>query len=383
MNPYVNVSIPVSLMSVSALNDLLAAIEDAAPFDDVNIAGGRNIMVKAGGRVYRLSGRIIKGREVDALAGDIGRGANVPTDVRAMRQLDPGYQFTHQDRIVYRYRVNISAIRSDSDQQLKITMRAIRADIPSLEYVMLEEADFQRMISGPGLVIISGETGSGKTTTIAAAIGELIRRSPDTGDGRIISAYEQPTEFMYERLVAEILKSRGECNVEVYQHEIGSDLPSFSEGIRNALRSNPDIILLGEARELETIQAALTFALSGHLVFITTHAKGAIATLMRLISEFPESRQTSAFLSFLSCTKMIMSQQLAPSEVRGRAPIRESIVISNELQRQFALCSTFEQANSMFVKHFDKAGRTFDNSAEEMLRRGLISDVVAKHFSEA
>src|SRR5690606_28766423 len=195
-NPYERVKVPASLMTIESLNLLLGELESAASFDDVNIAGGRNIMVKSGGRVYRLPHRVVRGKEVDALAACIGKGSNVSTDVRAMRQIDPGYQFTFEDRIIYRYRVNISAIRSDGDQQLKIAMRAIRADIPTLDFVMLDEVDYQTMTNGPGLVIVSGETGSGKTTTIAAAVGELIKRSAENDDGRIICTYEQPTEYM-------------------------------------------------------------------------------------------------------------------------------------------------------------------------------------------
>lgn len=382
-NPFASVSLPASITTLAALNTFLGELESVKSFDDINIVGGRNVIVKSSGMVYRVGERKLKSWEVEAIAGLIGKGSNVPTDVKAMRQLDPSYQFTWNERVVYRYRVNVSALRASGEQQIKITMRAIRADIPSLEYVRISEEEFSAMTSGAGLVIISGETGSGKTTTLAGVIGEIIRRAGMGGRGKVICTYEQPVEFMYERLVDETLNKEGSCNVEVYQHEIGLDLPSFGEGIRNALRSNPDIILLGEARELETISAALTFALSGHLVFITTHAKGVIATLMRLISEFPESRQTSAFLSFLSCTKMIISQQLAPSEKCGRVPIREKLLISDAQQGAFALCHEFAQANVMFAEHFNKNGATFKESARQMYESGLINDGVMNHYSQA
>lgn len=381
MNPYDCVELPESILSIEDFNCLLGQLENTKKFDDLNFAGGRHVIVKSGGSVFRIKGRTIKPREVDFLAGLIGKGANVSSDVRGGRQLDPSYQFTHDERLIYRYRVNISAMREGGQQQIKVAMRAIRAEIPSLEYVRISEKDFSSMAYGPGLVIVSGETGSGKTTTIAGVIGEIIRRS-GSGKGGVICAYEQPCEFMYGDLVKDVLATTGQCNVEVYQHEIGTDLKSFGEGVRNALRSNPDIIILGEAREFETISAALTFALSGHLVFITTHAKGAIATLTRLVSEFPESRQSAAFLSFLSCTKLIMSQELVLSKNGDRVPVREQLKIDERMQGEFSLCHSYEQANQKLSTLFSEKGQRFEDSAKALHDSDEISDAVFNFYRE-
>lgn len=379
-NPYDEVPLPAHFTKES-FDEYLGGLESVKEFDDINISGNRNIVIKAGGSVYRVSKRRIRSSEVDILARIIGIGSNVPTDVRAMKQLDAAYQFTHEERVVYRYRVNISAMRSDGEQNLKIALRAIRAEIPSMDFAMIKEHEFLKMMGGAGLVIISGETGSGKTTTLAAAVGELIKRN-GIGEGRVVCTYEQPVEYVYEPLIERVVEDSGDCRVEVYQHEIGADLPSFGEGVRNALRSNPDIIILGEARELETIDAALKFAMSGHLVFITTHAKGVVASLMRLVSEFPQERQGAALLSFLSCTKMIISQQLARKAGGGRIPVRESLIINEDTQREFAVNSDGSKANSMFVQYFKDNGITFQNSAQKHYDEGLIENDVLNFYKE-
>ena len=260
-------------------------------------------------------------------------------------------------------------------------MRAISSDIPTLDYVGLSEDEYSLMMNGPGLVIISGETGSGKTTTVAGTIGHLIRNSHRTDDSRIISGYENPVEYLYQPLVENQIDEHGCCSIEVYQHEIPIDLPSFSEGMRNAFRSNPDIIILGEARDRVTIEASLQAALSGHLVFITTHAKGFLNTIARLITSFDESQRDAARTDFSTCIKMVISQELIlHQDGRGIVPLREKMVFTEDLRRKFAKCET-KDLTAALANAFELEGHSFLMDAKELRESGQISDAQFQHIA--
>lgn len=369
-NPFSEIKLDSSITSLEEFNELLGEIESVAAFDDLNIAGGRNLIVKSGGSVFRIGKRKLQGSEVEGIANLIGKGSNVSSDVYGGNQLDPGYQFTFKERKVFRYRVNISSIRDGGGQQIKIAMRAIKSEIPSINYVSLKEEDCKAILNGGGLVIISGETGSGKTTTLAAIIGYVIKSGLYS---KVVCCYEEPTEFIYQPLIDEMIEKNGECGVEVYQHEIGHDLTTFIEGTRNAFRSNPDIILLGEAREYETIEASMLLAQSGHLVFITTHAKGVINTISRLVSSFPAEKQDSARMSFMTATKAIISQELLVKSDKSRIPIREELFIHESIQREFGR-SSVNDLSSKFADYFNNKGVTFAQYANALYEEGRLSE---------
>lgn len=378
INPYAEIHVEAGISSPSDFNKILGDIEEAQSFDDINFVSGRLLAVKSNGKVFRVGKRKLKTSEVEYLATLIGRGSNVPSDIRSGNQLDPSYQFTYKERLTFRYRVNVSAIRGDFGQDLKITLRSIKSEIPSLDYARISETDFDFILDGAGLLILSGETGSGKTTSIAAIIGHLIRNSVGKNLHRIVCCYEQPSEYMYQSLVDNVYKETG-CNVEVYQHEIGLDLKDFVEGTRNAFRSNPDIILLGEARDLPTIKAALMLAQSGHMVMITTHAKGAINTISRLVSSFTEDEQGAALQGFLTSTKMIISQELIRSLDGGRVPIREFVSISNKAQRDFGVENP-KNLMAAFGKYFSENGTTFMEHGRKLYSDGDISQTIYENI---
>lgn len=372
-NPFESVRVPDHIASKQDLNDFLGQLEEAAKFDDLIFTGGRSIIIKSGGRVHRVgNGEILEPSVADSIAEILGGGANIPSDLKAMKMIDDRYRFTHNEDAVYRYRTNLVATQTDEGQACRATLRAIRAEIPSLEFVRLSQNDFRFLIDGPGLVIISGETGSGKTTTLAAVIGALIRQSvTDDGIGDVIvNTYEEPIEFEYEELVKKTLTDCGLCSVEVFQHEIGTDIESFMVGTQNAFRSNPDIILLGEVRELATAKAAMLLSQSGHLVFITTHAKGVLNSINRLVQQFPPDQQPSVRMSLLCSTKAVISQQLIKTST-GRLPLREHLFIPENIQRKFARMNSME-AGTAYADFFTENGTTFLKCAQGFYDSGEI-----------
>jgi defect-in-organelle-trafficking protein DotB len=349
---------------------LLGLVEEAQSFDDINFGGERTIVIKSGGLVFRVGSRSLTSAEVESIANQIGKGSNVASDLYGGQQHDDSYQFTHKEQEIFRYRVNMASMRAGGGQQIKIAFRSIKSEIPTLDYVRIEQPQFDFMLNGAGIVIISGETGSGKTTTLAGIIGHIIRSGKFS---KVISCYEQPVEYSYQPLVDHILESGADCSVEVYQHEIGSDLHSFIEGTRNAFRSNPDIIILGEAREYETVDAALLLGQSGHLVFITTHAKGVTNSISRLVNSFPVDRQPSANLGFLTTTKCIISQELFKKNDGTRLPVREQLLIPDSVQRAFGQVGT-ELLSRKFSDYFNEHGETFAQSAEKLHSQDLLND---------
>jgi defect-in-organelle-trafficking protein DotB len=380
-NIYSSIELPVAFTDKDLFKKFLGEVQAIKAFDDINFVTDRYVVVKTSGHLYRIGKRRMKATEVEFLANYIGRGANVASDVKGGEQLDDAYKFVYQETKSYRYRVNISALQNEYGQGLKLNMRAISTDIPTLEYVGLSQDEFELIFNGPGLVVLSGETGSGKTTTVAGGLGHLIRTSNERNDSRIISCYENPTEYLYQPLVENILEKDGACSIEVYQHEIPKDLPTFSEGMRNAFRSNPDIINLGEARDRVTIEASLQAALSGHLVLITTHAKGFLNTISRLITSLEESQRDVARVDFSTCLKMVISQELiSTADGKGRVPLREKMVFTEDLRLRFAKCSPTELTKEL-TNAFEESGHSFLDDAKILLSKGTITKSQYKHIA--
>jgi twitching motility protein PilT len=163
-----------------------------------------------------------------------------------------------------------------------------------------------------GLILVTGPTGSGKTTTLAAMVDYL----NDNFDHRIITI-EDPIEFYHTHKKSTI-----------NQREIGVDVPSFAEAIRRALRQDPDVILVGEMRDLETIEAAITAAETGHIVFGTLHTTGAQGTVNRIIDVFPTSQQEQIRTQLSTAIIGILSQTLLPKITGGRVAAYEMLVVT-------------------------------------------------------
>lgn len=375
-------SIPSQFInSREALCNLLASLEETGSFDDVNFASDRFVLIKSGGRTFRLGDRPLNAEEVAVIACVIGGGANVSADVMSGRMLDPGFSFIHKEREPFRYRCNISSIHTNGVQGIKVALRRIPNEIPTREYTRVSDELFNSMVGRAGLYIVAGETGSGKSTTLASIFGDLIRniaRGNGDNKGALIITAENPIEYGYHQLVSEQGYS-SRVGVEVFQHEVGSDFPDYGEAIRSLFRSNPDIVLIGEARDLETIKAALLMAMSGHRVYVTTHAGSCLSTITRLVNSFPAEEQTSAMVDFLANTNCIITQELHLTP-NGRLPIREYVAFPEEVKRNFALCNSLEEAKTKFSDYFESFGNSFIKSAEQYFKEGLLDEAGLNHY---
>jgi twitching motility protein PilT len=213
-----------------------------------------------------------------------------------------------------RYRVNLHSQRGT----LAAAFRAIPPEVPSFESLNLPPAVLSFAEYPSGLVMITGGTGQGKSTTVAAFIEHMNR----TRRGHIITI-EDPIEFAF---------THGTCVIE--QREIGIDSPSFASALRHVLRQRPDVIVIGEMRDLETISTALTAAETGHLVLATLHTASAAQTLARIIDVFPPEQQGQVRLQLAASLRGIVCQALCRDAAEeGLVPATEILVATTAIRR--------------------------------------------------
>lgn len=195
-----------------------------------------------------------------------------------------------------------------------------------------------------GLVLVTGATGSGKSTTLASLINEINTERPCH-----ILTIEDPIEFIHTNKSA-----------VVHQREVGIDVPTFAEAIRNAMREDPDVILLGEMRDLDTMHAAITAAETGHLVFATLHTNDAVGVIDRLIGMFPGSEQNTIRQQISTCLRAVVTQTLARKvEGRGRVPINEILMVNGAVQH------LIREHNPSQIRSIMETGRAMGNQTFE------------------
>lgn len=210
-------------------------------------------------------------------------------------------------------------------------IRLLNDHIPELSELGLPRAAAELPGYSQGLVLITGETGSGKSTTLAAVLNQINKNA-----AKHILTLEDPIEYVYtpERCV-------------INQREIGKDTQSFAAGLRAALREDPDVILVGEMRDLETIETALTAAETGHLVFGTVHTNSAADSIDRMVDVFPAARQQQIRLQLSMSLKAVLSQQLLPREGGGRVLACEVMKVDGAIRNLIREGKTPQIANAI------------------------------------
>jgi twitching motility protein PilT len=281
-----------------------------------------------------------------------------------MEKGDIDFSYGIQD--LSRFRVNVYRQRGS----VSITIRLIPSKIPAMEQLGLPPIAEEFAKKPQGLLLVTGPTGSGKSTTLAAIIDYINRNRNDH-----IITLEDPIEFVH---------SHKSCILN--QREIGVDTESFSSGLRAALRQDPDVILVGEMRDLETISIAITAAETGHLVFGTLHTADAPQTIDRIIDVFPPEAQQQVRVQLASVLLGVMAQRLLPTaDGSGRVAAIEVLVntpaISNLIRSE-----KVHQIRSAMQTGKAQGMQTMDNALRELLQQRLITVEAAREamfgFSE-
>jgi len=269
------------------------------------------------------------------------------------RQIDLAYDVPG----LCRFRVNVYFQR----EALGAAFRQIPQDIKSLEELGLPETLHELTTKPRGLVLVTGPTGSGKSTTLAALIDEINRTRTDH-----ILTIEDPIEFVH---------SHKGCVVN--QREIGVDANSFGDALRAALRQDPDVILLGEMRDLETIGTALTAAETGHLVFGTLHTQSAPSTIDRIIDVFSAEQQEQVRTQLASALQGVVTQTLLPTaDGHGRVAALE-VLFPDDAVRNLIRQAKVEQIYSVMQTNTSRGMITLEQSLSELVLRRVITKDIA------
>lgn len=260
-----------------------------------------------------------------------------------------------------RFRVNLFKQRGS----IAISIRVVGLKVPTLNELKFSPAVKELTLNKRGLVLVTGPAGSGKSTTLAAMINEINM----TRAVHIITL-EDPIEYLHKH-------NKSIIN----QREIGRDTASYASALRAVLREDPDVILIGEMRDLETISIALTAAETGHLVFSSLHTIGAAKTIDRIIDVFPPYQQQQVRIQLAGVMKGIISQQLLPKiGGNGRIAALEIMVATNAIQNMIREGKTYQIESSMQTG--SKYGmRTMDMALSDLYKKGIISYDCALSYS--
>lgn len=256
-----------------------------------------------------------------------------------------------------RFRVNAYRQRNNYG----LALRIIPMEIPNLESLGLPEVARDIAKLSRGLVLVTGPTGSGKSTTIASII-DLINRERNCH----ILTLEDPIEYLHEHKKS-----------IVNQREIGNDSLSFANALRSALREDPDVILVGEMRDLETISITITAAETGHLVLSTLHTLGSVKSIDRIIDVFTPHQQQQIKVQLASVLKAVVSQQLLPKVDSGGRIAAFEVMIATPAIRNLIREGKIHQIDSMIQTGLKDKMVTMDNSIIDLFIRGCISKDVA------
>jgi twitching motility protein PilT len=323
--------------------------------------GGSDLHVTVGSHpLVRLHGSLQRLEEFSKLSADDTlhmlyriMSSEQQKRLETQGQLDMSYSIPG----LARFRVNVYSQR----ESLAAAFRLIPMELKTLEELGLPPS-LHLLTSKPrGLVLLTGPTGSGKSTTLAALIDEINRQRADH-----IVTIEDPIEFLHRHKT---------CIVN--QREIGSDTHSFADALRAALRQDPDVILLGEMRDLETISTALTAAETGHLVFATLHTQNAPATVDRVIDVFPAAQQEQIRMQLAGALEGIVTQSLLPtSDGRGRVAALE-ILFPDDAIRNLIRQGRVEQIYSVMQTGSQRGMQTMEQALHALVTRGVIGKSTA------
>lgn len=263
--------------------------------------------------IVRLHGSLKQMSDYQPLTNDViidimKQMTNAEQQANIEKNIDTDFSYVTESG--FRHRVNVYFQRGN----LAIAIRLLRNDIPTLEDLKLPKILNEFCMRPRGLILVTGPTGSGKSTTLAGMIDYVnVNRSAH------VITVEDPIEYVHEHK---------RCMVN--QREVGMDVPNFAAALRAALREDPDVILVGEMRDFETISAAVTAAETGHLVFSTLHTTSASDTINRIIDVYPEHQQTQIRAQLANVLVAVISQTLIPTaDGKGRIAAQEILNVTD------------------------------------------------------
>ena len=313
--------------------------------------------------ILRVDGALMPINGIPALTEEMTEKlvfSTLDSEQRETLMKDKEFDYSFSFGALARFRVNAFRERGN----LAAAFRLIPNKIPTLEELALPQvvstfADYPR-----GLVLVTGPTGSGKSTTLAALINKINHEKSVH-----IITIEDPIEFTYESKRSLIV-----------QREVHYDTFSFARALKSVLREDPDVVLLGEMRDLETMSSAITIAETGHLVFATLHTNSAAQSIDRMIDVFPAEQQPQIRSQLSNVLMAILSQRLVPAIAGGRVAATE-IMVANTAVRSIIREGKTHQLDTTIQTGINEGMQTMDRTLVKLIQTGVISYDVAREFA--
>ncbi|MBI5883399.1 MAG: type IV pilus twitching motility protein PilT [Elusimicrobia bacterium] len=316
-----------------------------------------DLHIRAGGPAYlRVDGDMaVVAPEVLSQADVEGMLSQIATNrAKKIYEAKGEADFSFQAGEVARFRVNAFRQRG----RLSMAIRKIPMKIPTFDELRLPAATMRKIADNSrGLILVTGITGSGKSSTLSAMVDYVNQTRAEH-----ILTIEDPIEFVHK-----------DKKAVVTQREIGEDTTSYAEGIKMAMRQDPDVILVGEMRDLETTSAALTAALTGHLVLGTLHTTDAIQTISRVIDLYPPHQQALIRIQLAESLKAVISQRLLPGIKGGRVPALEILIVTGHVKKCIEENKAVEMMQACTKGQF-YGMVTFNQSLVKLFKDGLVKE---------
>jgi len=329
------------------IDDLLRVVVEKNA-SDLHLCVGVPPVLRIDGRLYRTPFMPAEPAQTQRLIYEILTDDQIQ---RFENELELDFSYSLQN--IARFRVNVFKDRGN----VAAAFRLIPRRIPSIRELGLPVILEELILKPRGLILVTGPTGSGKSTTLAAMIDHL-----NNTDSRHVITIEDPIEYMH---------THKKCIIN--QREIGQDTLSFAKALRSALREDPDVILVGEMRDLETIATAITAAETGHLVLATLHTNNAAETIDRIIDVFPAEQQAQIRVQLSNNLVAVLSQQLLPrASGRGRVAAME-IMIATPAIRNLIREGKTHQIPSIIQTSGEVGMQTMDQALRDLYLQGIIT----------
>lgn len=332
--------------------DLLLRAAFELKASDIHLTVGVPPVMRINGDLKRYGKEVLTPLDTEGMAKEI-----VPVHMWQLFKDKGELDFSYGIPGVSRFRVNTYHQRAC----VSMAIRIVPSKIPTLEELELPDV-LTKIIEKPqGLILVTGPTGSGKSTTLAAMIHFMNQHMRNH-----VITLEDPIEYLHKH---------GSCIID--QREVGFDTNNFANGLRAALRQDPDVILVGEMRDLETIQTAITAAETGHLVLGTLHTSSAPATINRIIDVFSPAQQPQIRIQLASVLVGIISQRLFPTIDRKGRKAATEIMINNSAIANLIRNEKIHQIVSIMQTSRAQGMHTLETSIKELIERGFIQKEIA------
>lgn len=355
-------------LTIDSVNEIMMhCVKHGA--SDITFQTGEPIIAEIYGKLHKVTRRKLANMEVGEVLNAM-YGPNATTMIMSGKDIDTHYEIRPNRSERYRFRINGTGCQVEGHDAIQITARTIPTDPPTLASMKLPQVLLDAIAPEQGVVYVTGATGSGKSTLLSSIIRDI---TEDKESHRKVLTYEAPIEFVYDNVE--------KASAVVSQSEIPRHLPSFAAGVRNALRRKPRLILVGEARDPETIGAVMEAAMTGHPVYTTLHSNSVAETMRRLVITFPAEERQGRTIDIIETVRVVISQRLLPTLDGKRVALREYLIFDEKI-RDILLDTDILNLTNVVRGLVREHGRTIVDDAREKFEAGIIAERYYKVIAE-